>query len=85
MMHHTVASQFRLWEALIAGTIPIVAEHHLYGGLAHVPLLGIRTLVLDSWWKLRDLINQVRTNQIMTSRRHAPFVRILSPLARKCR
>ncbi len=41
--------QFRLYEALAAGAIPMILKEHANAGLAHVDVLGFKAVWLDTW------------------------------------
>ncbi len=45
--------QFRLYEALVAGAVPVVAEAHRHTCMAHVPLLGFKVLWVSTWTEAR--------------------------------
>ncbi len=57
--------QFRLYEALAAGTIPVILKGHAAAGLAHVEVLGFKAIWVDSWREAPAAMLELLTNQTM--------------------
>ncbi len=54
--------QYRLWEALAAGGIPLALSQHTLAGLAHVPLLGFKIAWIETWEDAPAYLQRVQAN-----------------------